>query len=130
MRTLFLAALVAAALAYAYRSGKNLDGTAWDVKLKPDSFFAFSRKDTLVFEDGLLTVAGYAKKGFAPAAYGSESAGAEGGKAWQASMDLQGGGTSQWQGVARGDRIEGTVLWQETDGRTKRYTFKGRRKTI
>ena len=138
MRMLFLVVIAAIGLTYAMhvgapldflRLGKPLDKTVWEVKVRADRIFAFSHKDTLIFEDGRLTVGSYADKGFLPAKYGAEAGDMGGAAAWQASLKQDGAGTSQWQGVAQGEGIEGTVLWIGKNGKTKRYTFKGSKKT-
>ena len=127
MRNLFLLAVAVAALAYVSRDGRSLDGSSWAVRVKPDSFFSFSRKDTLVFDSGRLTVAGQAAEGFSPASYRSARGEAEGAVSWQASLESAGRGVAQWQGVVREDRIEGDVVLLRSDGKTKRYRFEGRR---
>jgi hypothetical protein len=118
-----LLALAAGAFAYYNQASRPLDGSAWDVRVKADSFLAFGHSDTLLFNEGRLTSAGCAAKGFAPADYTTAEDGS-----WQASLAQAGQGMSQWQGTSHGDRIEGTMLQISPSGRVKRYTFKGRRK--
>ena len=120
MRSLFLLALAGTAFAYYHHSSRPLDGTAWTVRVKADSFLAFGHSDTLIFDEGRLTSANSAAKGFAPAGYVSSEGGS-----WQASSEEE-QGITQWQGTSHGDRIEGTMLRVSPNGRTKRYTFKGR----
>jgi hypothetical protein len=128
MKTLLLVLAGAAALTFAYRRiGHPLEGTVWDVQVRADSAFAFARRDTLIFQDGRLTSARWAGEGFAPAGY--EAPGEEGGtSSWGAALSRNGQGTVLWQGIARGDRIEGTLQRTAADGRTRRYRFKGVRK--
>ncbi len=127
MRTLLLAVVAAVALGFAYRATRPLEGTAWEVKTKADSFFSFSHRDTLIFKDGCLTSSRWADEGFAPAGYDATRE-EDKSASWGASLHRDGKGTVRWQGVARGDRIEGTMQWTAADGRVRRYKFKGVRK--
>ena len=124
MRTLFLVGAAAIALGFAYQMTRPLEGTSWEVKTKADSFFSLSHRDTLIFKDGRLTSARWADQGFAPAGYAAKR---EEGKSasWAASLRQDGKGTLVWHGMARGDRMEGTLQWTSEDGRTRSYKFKG-----
>ncbi|MBI5239623.1 MAG: hypothetical protein HY926_04065 [Elusimicrobia bacterium] len=127
MKTLLLVAAAAVALGFAYRTTRPLEGTSWEVKTKADSFFSLSRRDTLIFKDGCLTSARWAQEGFAPAGY--DAAREEDKSAtWGAALHHDRKGTVRWQGIARGDRMEGTLQWTAADGRTRRYRFQGARK--
>lgn len=131
MKKLLLVLLLALAIAY-HRLARPpvMDGSAWDVRIKPDFFFSFSRKDTLFFQDGILTAAGYVSKGFLPATYVASSLGGAEPTEWEASLPHHQGGVLEWHGRVRGDRIDGTVLWRRTDGRVRRFTFRGSRRAV
>ena len=128
MKRLLLAAAAAAALAYARLVGGPMDGTVWDVKVKPDSWLAFSRRHTLLFSQGQLSAAGSIAEGFPPAVYRAEAANEDGGTLWTAALINPVKGLLSWQGLIRGDSIEGiTILWPK-DGKPQRFLFKGTRK--
>lgn len=128
MRTLLLVAVAAVALGWAHhRMDRPLEGTSWDVRAKPEALFAFSRKDTLIFKDGCLTSARWADQGFAPSGYDATRE-EDRSATWGAALHQEGQGTLRWQGTARGDRMEGTMQWTASDGRVRRYRFKGTRK--
>ncbi|MFA6028901.1 MAG: hypothetical protein WC969_03500 [Elusimicrobiota bacterium] len=128
MRPLLLVAVAVVAMAYSARNASPLEGTAWEVQVKSDALFSCRRKDTLIFKDGLLTVASCAAEGVAPSSYGSEREGAGGAASWQAALHREGRGTWQWQGVMRGDAVEGSVLRTLPDGKVRRYRFTGTRR--
>jgi len=125
---LLLAVVIAAGLAQAHHwFFQPMDGSAWDVRVKKESLFAFSHKDTLVFRDGRLTVASAAKEGIAPAGYSARRAG-KAPQAWTAMLD-EAGATARWEGTVRADRIEGFVVRSRADGRETRYRFSGKRRS-
>lgn len=127
MRSLFFAVAAAVGLAYARLVGGPMDGTQWDVKIKPDSFFAWSRHDTLVFNRGQVSIVGDGDS-FPPAVYSAQSLDSDTADTiWNASL-TRGQGIMTWHGLVRGDTIEGeAVLWSK-DGKAKRYLFKGSRR--
>lgn len=125
MKTLLL--VLAGAVAMVFARGwmnRPLDGTSWEVKTRADAVFALARRDTLIFKDGRLTSARWAGEGFAPGRYEASRGAAD----WEAVLRQEGKGTVSWQGVARDDRMEGTLQWTAEDGRTRRYRFKGARR--
>ena len=127
MTKLLLAAVTALRMAWAILVGGGMDGTAWEVKVSRDSFFSIPRRETLVFEQGRMKIEGKVPAGFEPCAYKAESAaGAD--AVWNASSTSDEGGTVSWQGLVRGDRIEGVAIWWTKAGRQKRYVFTGSRK--
>ncbi|MBI4377177.1 MAG: hypothetical protein HY549_12105 [Elusimicrobia bacterium] len=115
-------------LAFKLLSGP-MDGTAWEVRVRPDSFFSLSQRETLVFDNGRLSVLGYLALGFTPALYIATNAeGAGGDHVFSASLAHVEQGIISWHGLVRGDEIEGVALWWSKNGRLKKLTFKGRRK--
>lgn len=125
MRTLLAAAVAVAGLAYARLAGGPLDGTSWEVKLKPDSFFSLSSRGTLAFERGRLST--WAGSPLDASQRYSSTRQAEG-LLFSAASVTAGSGTLTWQGVARGDRIEGLAVRLGADGSRRVYSFKGRRR--
>ena len=126
MRKILLGLAAAASLVYARLFGGSIDGTAWDIKMKPDSFFSFSHKGTLNFADGKLAAVLPQAAGFSPGSYQAQSTGA-GGTLWSAAFAEAEHGALSMQGLIRGDAISGVaVLWQP-DGSPKRFLFKGTR---
>lgn len=106
-----------------------MDGTQWDIKIKPDTIFSFSHHDTLVFSKGQLSVVGEVPNDFPPAVYGSESLDSEtADRVWHASLTNPGQGVVTWHGLIRGDQIEGVAVWWTPDGKPKRFTFHGSRR--
>ncbi len=116
-------------LFFAYRAlgSAILEGSAWMVKVRAKSWFAFARKDTLVFERGRFTSARYLSSGFLPSGYSVQNL-SEDKRRFEASLVRWDGSTLAWTGEVRGDRMKGTVVWTRVDGRTKKYAFRGKRK--
>jgi len=128
MMRLFLAVAVAAGLAQAHGwYFQPMDGSVWDVRVRREAFLSLSRKDTLIFEDGRLTVAGSAKKGMAPAGYLARRTDGQP-QTWQATLQDVDGRTASWKGTIQGDRIEGVLVRSLADGKQKRYRFRGKRR--
>ena len=94
-----------------------------------DSFFSFSRRDTLVFQEGRLTVVGFVPAGFSPGAYSVQSGQDPKDTLWNAALYNDGKGRIEWEGRIKGDRMDGTAVWHEKDGTIKRFRFKGTRKS-
>lgn len=109
--------------------GGPMDGTRWDVKVKPDSFFSFSKEDTLVFDKGRLSVVGDHSETFGSADYSAETLNMSGDDAvWHASLGDSEGGVMAWHGLVRGDTIEGVAVQWPREGKPRRFTFKGSRR--
>lgn len=106
-----------------------MDGTSWDVKVSPDSLFSFSQHGTLVFENGMLNVTGRLASGFTPALYLAQDGQGLADRVWNASLANAEQGIMNWQGLVRGDHIEGIAVWWTKNGKLKRFSFTGRRKT-
>lgn len=128
MRKLLLALSTALSLAYARLFGGPMDGTAWEVKVHPDSLFAFSRRGTLIFEQGRLTAITTLAEGFSPAVYHAQSGGGEIESVWNASLTHVEKGVMTWHGLVRGDKIEGVAVWWLKNGQSRRFTFTGSRR--
>lgn len=126
MMKILLAAVTALRLAWASLAGGGMDGTAWDVKVSRDSVFSIPRHETIVFEQGRMKVDGKLPP-FQSCLYKADSA-VDADAVWNASATSEESGTVSWQGLVRGDRIEGVAVWWTKDGRQKRYVFKGSRK--
>jgi len=127
MKKVLLGLATAASLAYARFFGGSIDGTAWDVKIKADSLLSFSHSATLSFEQGRLSAILPLAAGFAPGNYQSQSVEMPGGTIWSAALSEASHGVMSWQGLIRGDEIQGiAVLWRP-DGKPERFLFKGTR---
>jgi hypothetical protein len=129
LRRLLFAITAALSLAYAKLVGGPMDGTQWDIKLKPDAIFSFSHKDTLVFSRGQLSIVGGTGSDLPPAVYSAESLDSDtADTVWHASLTRPETGVVTWHGLVRGDQIEGVAVWWTRDGKPKRYTFHGSRR--
>lgn len=128
MNRILLAASAALSLGYAALFGGPMDGTAWEVRVKSDSLFAISHRDTLTFQKGKLGSANWLSSGFSPAVYRVQSGPGDIDAVWNASLSHPEKGIMSWQGLVRGDRIEGVAVLWTPEGRPKRFTFQGRRK--
>lgn len=128
MRTLLLALAAGAAIATATLFGGPMDGSVWEVKVKADSLIARSHRQTLVFRRGRLGVDGPLSEGFAASPYRAQPAFGDD-AVWSAALSDPEKGVQSWQGLVRGERIEGVVAWWGKDGKPRRYTFKGSRKS-
>jgi hypothetical protein len=127
VKRILLGAATALGLAYYRLFGGPLEDTAWEIKLKADTFLAFSHHDTLIFEQGKLKAKGYQGDGFTPGSYSAQRVGGDVDALWNASLTDAKRGTMTWHGLVRGDTIEGVAILVKKDGRQKRYTFSGRR---
>jgi hypothetical protein len=123
VKRILFGAIAAAGILYYRLFGGPMEGTAWDIQLKADSFFSFSHHDKLVFEKGKLRTEGRPEAG----AYTSKSVGGDVDALWSAAMTDDSRGTMTWHGLVRGDMIEGVAILVTKDGREKRYTFSGKR---
>lgn len=128
MRKLLLAAVAALSIGYARLFGGPMDDTAWEVKIKGDSLFAFSHPDTLIFRRGRLSMAGFIASGFEPAVYSAQSVAGDSETIWNASLEHPDRGVVSLQGLVRGDQVEGVAVWWTRDGKLKKFTFRGSRK--
>ena len=133
MRLLLAIGLAALAYAYVYHNdsawnsiGGPMDDTVWDVRVKPDSWFSFSHKDTLVFDSGHMTAVGYMAAGFPSGAY--SASGKKGQCSWQASFQRSNSDIVEWMGRVQDNRIEGDIMQRESSGRVRQLHFKGTRK--
>ncbi len=112
---------------YAAIFGGPVDGTSWDVKVKRDGLFRWgSKRETLVFHNGKLVVAGAVGRGYSPTLY--EARDEENGTAFAAILNEPSRDAIEWSGRIDGDRITGVVIVRERDGRVVRYAFSGTRK--
>jgi hypothetical protein len=107
--------------------GGPMEGTAWDIQMKADSVFSFSRHDRLIFERGKLRTEKHRQKFLSPGAYTAKSVGGDVDALWSAAMTDDSRGTMTWHGLVRGDTIEGVAILVTKDGREKRFTFTGKR---
>lgn len=133
MRLVFAIGL--AALAYYYVNhhelawnpmGGPMDGTVWDVRVKPDSWFSFSHRDTLLFDSGRVTAARLVSEGYPSGSY--SASGAQGSFSWQASSENSREETIEWTGRVVDNRIEGRIVQRGRDGRVRQLHFRGTRK--
>ena len=127
MKRILLGAIAALAMAYWRLFGGPLEDTSWEIKLKADSFFAFSHHDTLVFERGKLKASGYQATGFTPGSYNATKVGGDVDAIWNASLLDERRGTMTWHGLVRGDTMEGVAILWTKDGKQKRVTVTGKR---
>ena len=127
MRTLLLALAAGAAIAYATLFGGPMDGTVWEVKMRGDSLISRSHRQTLAFRRGRLSVEGPLSEGFQASPYRAKPAFGDD-AVWSAALSHPENGIQSWQGLVRGERIEGTAVWWDKDGKPRRYTFRGTRK--
>ena len=112
----------------AFIFGGPVDGTAWDVKVKQDGIFHWgSRHETLVFHRGRLVVAGAVDDGYDPTRY--EARQEDAGTAFAAVLAGDGRDPVEWSGTINGDKIKGVVLVRLDDGKVRRYSFHGARKS-
>lgn len=130
-----LLAVGLAALAYAYVgqnralnfiNGGPMDGTVWEVRIKPDSWFSFSHKETLVFDSGRMAAVDYMATGFPSGSY--SAAGRKGQYSWQVSFHRSDTETMEWTGHTQNDQVEGDMVQHESTGRVRQFHFKGTRR--
>jgi hypothetical protein len=108
-------------------AASSLDGTTWNVKVTPDQAAAQEGEkafdDTLVFENGQVTMTECVKHGFTPSAY-SPGQGPSTFKAEQMSQDA---GKTEWTGATTGENIQGIMTWTKKDGKILKYNFQGQK---
>ncbi len=128
MATVSGAIFAAVNFVYAAIFGGPIDGTSWDVKVKRDGFFHWgSKRETLVFHNGRLVVAGAVNRGYSPTLY--EARDEENGTVFAAVLNDPSHDAVEWTGRVDGDRITGVVIVRERDGRVVRYAFTGEKKS-
>ncbi|MEQ1919204.1 MAG: hypothetical protein ABL955_08400 [Elusimicrobiota bacterium] len=128
MATVSSAIFTAVNFVYAAIFGGPIDGSAWDVKVKQDGFFHWgSKRETLVFHNGKLVVAGAVSQGYSPSLYQARDE--ENGTIFAAVLNDPSREAIEWTGRVDGDRIAGVVIVRARDGRVVRYAFTGARKT-
>lgn len=129
MRELLFSLTAAVRLAYAALVGGPMDGTAWEVKLKPDSLLSLSHREILSFERGRLKVSGYFADGFSPALYTVQDTEGEAETLFSASLTGAQDQILTWQGLVTGDSVRGiAVLWAK-DAKPRWFIFKGSHKS-
>lgn len=128
MKKLLLIAIVALVLAYHRMSGGPIDGTAWEVRLKSDSFFSFSQKHTLIFQDGKASVLAYLPEGFPAEYYRFTPTDKPEEAVWKTSFYNDRKGSVEWEGKIRGKKMRGTVVWTDPGGTVRRYRFTASRR--
>ncbi len=129
MKKILFALTAALSLAYAKLVGGPMDGTQWDIKIKPDSIFSFSHHDTLVFTRGQMSVLGEVPAELPSAVYSAESLDSDAADTvWHAALTQGERGVVTWHGLVRGDQMEGVAVWWTRDGKAKRFTFHGSRR--
>jgi hypothetical protein len=131
-----LLAIALAALAYAYEThsynfnfinnGAAMDGTVWDVRIKPHAWLSFSHKDTLVFDSGRMAAVGYMASGYPSGAY--NSAGHKDQCSWQVAIQRSSSDTIQWTGHVADGSIEGDIVQHDENGRVRKFHFTGVRR--
>ena len=127
MATVSSAIFTAVNFVYAAIFGGPIDGSAWDVKVKQDGFFHWgSKRETLVFHNGKLVVAGAVSQGYSPTLYQARDE--ENGTIFAAVLNDPSREAIEWTGRLDGDRIAGVVIVRARDGRVVRYAFSGERK--
>ena len=106
------------------------EDSTWKITVTPDAQAKAQGerpgKDTLIFRGDTFTSTGCVKYGFAPSSY--SASGAPETWSWKADQNSIKQGTTQWKGTAKGDAIEGTMVWRHPDGKSLTYTFSGKRK--
>ncbi|MFA5140621.1 MAG: hypothetical protein WC728_15440 [Elusimicrobiota bacterium] len=126
MRLLLVLALAAIVFAYRSIAAGPLDGSAWEVKVKRDSFLALSHADTIVFDRGHLSSARSVSGGCLPSGYSVRTD--AGGASFESTQTGHDGSVMEWRGEIRGDRVKGSLVVTRANGKSKQYAFRGRRK--
>ena len=131
IRTLLLAscAVILTTAALAGHGVAVLDGTSWQVDVKPDQMAQDKGerqfKETLTFADGKISL-NSPKVGFAASPYTVSKSG-EKNLTFKAERSSAGEGSSIWTGVVHDNNIEGKLIFTMNDGAVLTYTFKGRK---
>lgn len=107
--------------------GEPLDGSAWEVKVRRQALISFPSKDTLIFDNGRFSSTERLTSGFLPAGYSAHGR-LSTDAVWESALTGEDGSVLNWQGRIESDHMEGTVIWTRTDGRIRRYRFRGHRK--
>ena len=128
MRKILLTVAAAAGLAWSRWFGGPMDGTSWEIKIKPDSLFGFSHSGTLTFEKGEVSALVPAAAGFASGVYRARGVDGPEGTLWSAALTRTERGVMSWQGMVCGNEIQGVAVLWRPDGKPQRYLFKGTRK--
>lgn len=99
-----------------------LEGTEWEMRFKAErAWLPLSKADRIRFEHGMFESSEGVSYGFSPTGYEFRSV--EGSTVWVSTQSNQDGETTRWEGVRRGDRMEGRFIWVWADGRARAYRF-------
>lgn len=121
-----LAALLVALSPLSAAAGE-LDGTRWKMRFRNASnWLPVWKADVMSFEDGRFRSSECASYGFAESPYGA--APAQEGEAWSATLFNADGERTDWKGVQKGDRMEGTFIWSTPDGQRREYKFRAKKR--
>lgn len=104
-----------------------LDGTQWRVELTPKGATIPFHVDRVRFEEGNFTSAIFAPKGFSMSRYTLTEK--TGGAVWTTTQKSPTEGTLSWRGELKGESMNGTLSWEQPDGKIESYTFTGRKVT-
>jgi len=102
-----------------------LDGTKWRMEMTPKGSAIPHFIDRIHFDDGKFTSVIFARKGFRSSLYTlTENAGEP--IVWEVELKSDTKGDVSWHGELKGDSMDGTAVWNRSDGTVISYTLSGR----
>jgi len=102
-----------------------LDGTKWRMEMTPKGSAIPHFIDRIHFDDGKFTSVIFARKGFRSSLYTlTENAG--GPIVWEVKLKSNTKGDVSWHGELKGESMDGTAVWNRSDGTVISYTLSGR----
>jgi len=124
-----LASLAHAAAGSQPSAASPLEGSKWTVKVTPDKAAMDKGEkvfdDTLIFEDGKVSMTECVKVGFAASSYSTSKMQDH----WMFKTDQMSEkeGKSAWTAQIKGDTIKGKMQWTKKDGTVLSYSFEGKK---
>ena len=102
-----------------------LDGTKWRVEMTPEGSVIPHFIDRVYFDDGKFRSVIFERKGFrgSPYTLGKNSGGPI---VWEVKLMSDTKGDVSWHGELKGEAMEGTAVWNRSDGTVISYTLSGR----
>jgi len=103
----------------------SLDGTKWRMEMTPKGSSIPHFIDRVHFDDGKFTSAIFGRKGFRSSLY-TLGKNTDGPIVWEVKLKSDTKGDVSWRGELKGESMDGTAVWNKSDGTVISYALSGR----